>query len=427
MARPRSGVAVKYDADLGVCLYGPTPANPTYRLDFVDPITRRRCQRSRKLQADAFDLWDQTVEYLRVARLAAPVPPVTGPRGEPTVDDLFERLVSRWSDNGCSLRYIQTRVGRYDYRLRPVFGNQTVRDWASSSEGCREVLRTARVQGLAPASVQDLGSLMRGLVTLARELRWIPRSHDPMLGVSYARRSTEQGQGVEFVRESDRPDCAAVERLIGVYEGLAVETGIAWLAERARIGAYAGLRPGERDALRLCDLRPDELGLRVEATFSWPRGYGGPQRKAPKNGKRRWAPVPASTMELLVAHAERRRAAGAADDALLFEDPSRPGLPLSESKTERLHITAALRAGWESVEVRRRAGSRRHLGPDRRPRHTNYSLRHHAAVWLNAQACCRWEAVSRYLGHSSVAFTHARYVRPGAEDDRRTKDTMSRL
>jgi integrase len=426
MGRPRTGLPVKFDQELGLTLYGPTATNPAYRLDYLDPFTGARKQPRRTLEADAFALWDETAEYLRYARLAAPLPNGTRTSAGPTVDDLFEKRLERWVDDECAPHYIETRVGRYDYRLRPVFGDWTVRDWAATSEGCREVLRSARVQGLAPSTVQDLGALMRTMVSLAWELRWIPPGHNPMLGVKYTKGSTDQGQGPEFVRESDRPEFSKVEQLVAAYEELADETGLHWLPVRTLVGAYGGLRPSERDALRVCDVRADDLAVRVEHAISWEKGKG-PVRRPPKNGKVRDVLLPVPTVERLVHLVEQRRAAGCADDALLFEDPERPGMPISESATRRFHIEAALRAKWETVEVRRHEDSRRHLGPDKRPRHTNYSLRHHAAVWMHEVGHYDWADVSRYLGHHSVSFTHAVYVRSGAEADERNRARLRAL
>jgi hypothetical protein len=146
MGRPRTGTPVKYDAELGLTLYAPTPKNPEFRLDYTDPFSLKRKQPGRTLKADAFALWDETVEYLRVARTAAPIPARAGRQGGPTVDDLFDKRVQRWADDQCSQKYIDTRLGRYDYRLRPVFGDWTVRDWAATSDGCREV-ELPRVDG----------------------------------------------------------------------------------------------------------------------------------------------------------------------------------------------------------------------------------------------------------------------------------------
>lgn len=420
---------LKHDGELGCTLYGPTAATPKFRLVYTDPFTGERRQPRRTDRVEAEALWEETLTYLRTARQAAPVPGGRAqgaprprrPGTAPTVDDLFDARLVRWEDDGCTRRYIDTRQGRYDYRIRPVIGALAVRDWAASPEGCREVLRAARVQGLSPRSVQDLGALMRGFVTLGWELHWIPPGHNPMQGVKYVAGSTVQGQGPEYVRPEDRPAYEAVEKLVLAYEELATETGIFWLPERTLVGAHGGLRPAERDALRLCDLRPTDLELAVEWSFEWPRGSAAPVRKRPKNGKSRPVLVPASDMERLVAVAERRRAAGAADDALLFEDPRRPGLPLSEAATRRLHIEAGLLAGWETVEVRRRADAQRHLGSDFRPRHTNYSLRHHAASWMHDEAGFDWADVSRALGHHSVAFTYAVYVRSGADADERNR------
>lgn len=417
---------LKYDGEVGLTLYGPTPSNPKYRLDYVDPLSGDRKQPRRTAEADALALYDETLEYLRIARRAVRVPTTIGRSGAPTVDDLFDQRVRRWQDDGCSTRYIDTRLGRYDFRMRPVFGEWTVREWSTTSEGCRSVLSSARAQGLAPASVQDLGALMRSLVTLGWELRWISPGDNPMRGVKYTAGSTEQGQTGEFVHEDDRPEHAAVEKLILAYEELAVKTGVPWLAERAMVGAYGGLRPGERDALRLCDLRPDDLTVIVDGSYTWPRG-GQVTRKSTKNGKRRRVLLPASTMERLVRLAEEARKAGRGDDALLFADPRSPSLPMHESMTHRLHIDAAIKAGWETVEVRRREESRRHLGPDLRPRHSNYALRHHAAVWMHDIAGFDWPDVSRALGHHSVAFTHAVYVRSGADAEERNRSRLASL
>jgi integrase len=248
-----------------------------------------------------------------------------------------------------------------------------------------------------------------------------------MLGVKYTAGATEQGQQAEFVHERDRPEFSAVEKLILAYDDLAVSTGIPWLAERALVGAHGGLRPGERDALRIRDLRPDKLIVIVDEAFTWPRRAGGPRSKAPKNNKRRQVLLPASTMDRLVRLAERRQAAGALSDALLFEDPRRSWLPLSESTTARLHTAAAIMAGWETVEVRHVTQSQSGLVPERRPRHTNYSLRHHAAVWMHDVAGFDWTDVSRTLGHHSVAFTYAVYVRPGADADERNRGRLASL
>ena len=424
MGRPRSK-PIKWDADVGLALYDMTKTNNCFRLDYLDPFDGARKQPTRVDESDAFRLWDETVTYLRTARHAVPLVAPSGTRSAPTVRDLFDKRIERWVEDKCQQHYINTRVGRFDYRLAPVFGDQLVRDWASSSAGCREVIRIARVHGLAPSSIQDLGVLMRNLVTLGRELRWIQPGYDPMQGVKYTASATQQGELAEFVREDDRPEFAAVEALIEQYEEIAMERGILWLPVRALVAAHGGLRPGEQDALRISDLRADELIVCVNSAFSYPRrSCDGPIRKLPKNGKQRRVLLPSSTIERLLELAERRLAAGASHDSLLFEDPRRPGLPLSEAATRRLHIEAGVRAGWETVKVRRDPNAKRHLGPDLRPRHPSYSLRHHAAIWMHEVAGFDWTDVSLALGHHSVAFTLSVYVRSGAEAEVRNRERL---
>src|SRR5690606_18107019 len=116
MGRPRTGAPLKYDAELGLTLYGPTPTNSTYRLDYTDPFTEDRKQPRRTAKAEAYALWDETVEYLRSARLAVPFPEAQRRGVGPTVDDLFDKRIERWNDDECAEHYISTRAGRYDYR-----------------------------------------------------------------------------------------------------------------------------------------------------------------------------------------------------------------------------------------------------------------------------------------------------------------------
>jgi integrase len=417
---------IKLDADLGLRLYAPTPTNPKYRLTYVDPMTGRRHQPTRHLADEADALWDETVAYLRAARHAAPL--VDGRRRTGvTVDDVFDALVVRWQDDERSPRYINNRLGNYDYRIRPVCGHLTVREWGRSTDACREVLRRARVDGLARSSVQDLGAVMSRLRTLAWEKRWLARDADPMLGVRYSASATEQAQTVDFVHEADRPTFEAVDALMVAYAELAEETGIFWLPERALTGAQAALRPGERDALRLRDLDPDRCTVRVERATLWLPNGGGLVYKPPKNGKRRHVIVAGSAMERLVAVADRRRDDGAGPDDLLFADPECPDQPLSESKTRRLHIAAALAADWPAIEVRRDPDARRHLGPDLRPRHSNRSLRHHAASYMFHKMGYDWACVARYMGHPNQAFTMSRYVRSGSDADERNIELARNL
>ncbi len=388
---------VKVDDDLGIRLYGPTPSNHKFRVDYTDPFTGQRYQPRRTAEADAFALWDETVEYLSAARHATQLgaTPADGAAtvdrsGGPVVDDLFAKLEARWRRLHRSERYIQNRSNLYANRIRPVIGHLGVRAWGSSTEHCEIVIGNALTDGLAPASVQNVGSLMRGLVSQAWRERWLPRSTDPMEDVPYVAAPGEQGQSLAFVPESDRPSTDAVERLLAAYDKIGERVGIPWLADRAATGAYGGLRPSEQDALRINDLDvvPGKPIVRIDETFTCPRGRKGeaPLSAPTKNRRSRRVRLPRSRYDRLVARAIELRAAGLADDALLFSDPNDPYRPLGESLSRRLFIEAALDAGWETVAVQRdpngqRASKgQRPQGPDRRPKHVYYTLRHHSVT-----------------------------------------------
>lgn len=92
---------IKFDDDLGIKLYGPTPSNPKFRIDYTDPLTGQRYQARRNDKADAFALWDETVEYLTAARYATRVASATNAglavvdrSGGPVVDALLLRASS---------------------------------------------------------------------------------------------------------------------------------------------------------------------------------------------------------------------------------------------------------------------------------------------------------------------------------------------
>jgi integrase len=429
---------IKLDDDLGAKLYGPTPSNPKFRLDYTDPLTGQRCQPRRTHKGDAFALWDEVTEYLSTARYATRVVSATEAglavvdrSGGPIVDDLFAKLQARWQRLHRSPRYIQNRSNLYENRIHPVIGTLGVRAWGTSTEHCEIIVGNALTDGLAPASVQNVGSLMRGLVSQARRERWLPRSADPMEDVPYVAPPGEQGQGRAFVLESDRPSTAAVERLLDAYDVVGEHHGIPWLADRAATGAFGGLRPSEQDALRINDLGvvPGKPRIRIDETFTCPRGRKGePPLSAPtKNRRTRLARMPRSRYERLVARAELLRAAGLADDALLFADPCDPYRPLGESLSRRLFIEAALSADWETVAVKRSKTAKRDLGPDRRPRHVYYTLRHHSVGWMLDVVGMNWPAISRTLGHHSVAFTHAVYERSDSDADDRIDERLEEL
>lgn len=427
---------IKFDSDLGLTLYAPTPGSPKYRLDYLDPFTGQRCQPRRTNRADAFVLWDEVVDYLTTATYATRVASaeaaglvVVDRSGGPVVHDVFAKLQARWRRLHRSERYVQNRSNLYANRIAPVVASLGVREWGSSTEHSEIIIGNALTDGLAAASIQNIGSLLRGMVSQAWRERWLPRSLNPMEDVPYVAPPGEQGQERAFVPEHDRPSTAAVERLLATYDRIGERVGIPWLADRAATGAYGGLRPSEQDALRINDLRPDEPGVYVDETFTCPRGRKGqaPLSAPTKNRRRRTVRLPWSHYQRLEARATALRAAGLADDALLFADPADPYRPLGETQSRRLFLEAALAAGWETVTVRRSATAKRHHGPDKRPRHVYYTLRHHSVGWMRDVVDMDWADISRTLGHHSVAFTHAVYERCDADAQDRIRRRLMEL
>lgn len=439
MSSKKSGnKPIKFDADLGIKLYGPTPSNRKFRFDYVDPLTGRRYQPRRTDKGEAFALWDETIEYLTAAHYATRVASasdtglvVVDRSGGPIVDDLFAKLQARWQRLHRSERYRQNRANLYSNRIAPVIGGLGVRAWGASTEHSEIIIGNALTDGLAPASIQNVGSLMRGLVSQAWRERWLPKSANPMEDVPYVAPPGDQGQGRAFVPESDRPSTDAVERLLAAYDEVGKRHGISWLADRAATGAYGGLRPSEQDALRINDLDmvPGKPRIRIDETFTCPRGRKGqaPLSAPTKNRRSRLAWLPRSRYDRLVARAEVLRSAGHADDALLFADPSDPYRPLGESMSRRLFIEAALAADWETVTVKRSTSAKRHIGPDRRPRHVYYTLRHHSVGWMLDVVGMSWPDISRTLGHHSVAFTHAVYERSDSDATDRIAQRLQEL
>lgn len=426
----------KFDADLGLKLFRPTTGTPKWRLDYVDPLTGERCQPRRTSKADALQLWDDTVEYLRAAKHATRVASaqsvglvIVNRSGGPVVDDLFAKVVARWKRLHATERYVQTRVGMYRYRIQSVVGGLTVREWGSTTEHNEKVIDRALTDGLAPSSLQNVGSLLRMLVSQAWRERWLPRTVNPMEDVPYVSAAEEQGEERCFVPEDERPSTEAVWRLVEKYDVLGDEVGVPWLGDRARVAAFGGPRPGEQDALRIDDLRPEYGGIYVDEAFSAPRGRRGqpPLLKSTKNRRRRLVRLPRSVFERLEARADGLLAAGLPPTALLFADPRDAFLPLNETTSRRLFVEAALAAGWTTVPVRRDPDAKRHLGPDRRPRHVYYTLRHHAASWMHEVAEMAWRDVSKALGHHSTAFTLAVYERSDADSQERIRLKLDEL
>jgi integrase len=406
--------------DSGVSLYAPTPTFTRFRLVYRDPLTGARCQPGYPDRESAEEPFQQAVAYVTAAMHAAPAYKPTG--RAVLVDDLFERVVERWKLGGKSARYVEKRKGTYRKWIKPVCGRLEIRSWSATDRYCLQVLANARDAGLARSTRQDIGALLRRLVTVGWMDSCLPRTADPMFGVQYSAKRSADDEGLNYVLPSARPSTANVSLLVGEFDREGLATGRPWLRLMPEVAGYGGLRFGELTALRARDVRDAPFGVRVETAWSWSK-TSGPVLGPPKNGRRRLVLLPASLRQRLLARAEEvERTQG--PDGLLFPSPKGPDAPFSNDAFATIFRRCARAAGWhckpDYVTPKGQKVKGRPIIPFR-------NLRHHAATWMHDVAGYDWVDVSRSLGHASVAFTQSRYVRPAEDAERRNAARMAEL
>lgn len=170
--------------DCGVALYAPTTKVKSHRVVWTDPFSGQRSNRRYATRELADEAFEATVAYVKAAR--AKVGPVKVTRGgPPTVDDLFAAVEQRWKQKNVTARYIEKRRGIYLTWIQPLVGSMAVHEWGSTDQHCLAVLAAARVRGCSPSTVQNIGSLLRLMVTVAHKSGLLPRTMQPMDDVDY--------------------------------------------------------------------------------------------------------------------------------------------------------------------------------------------------------------------------------------------------
>ena len=406
--------------DLGVDLYAPTETFASFRLVWRDPFTGKRPNRRYADRATAEAAYEQTVAYVRGAASVG----TTGGRrsGPPTVDDLFAAVQERWRLKGRKDRYMEKRAGTYRTWIAPTCGSLTVLDWGSTDEHCLRVLAAARKAGRADATVQNIGALLRLLVSTAWARKMLPTTTDPMRGVEYVAGRKADDEAAVYVPPSARPTTEMVRALAEAFDARGAEDGRSWLGLMVRVAAFGGLRLGELTALRVSSYDAERNALVVSEAWGHSKAAGA-KRQTPKNGRRRTVLLPGSVADAMakrVAEVE----ADQGTDGLLFPGPKGATHPFTEGELRRVFERAARAAGWACEPDGRTPKGQVRKG---RPVIPWRNLRHHAAVWLHETAGYDWADVSRNLGHHSVAFTQARYVRPSADAEERNLKAMKSL
>lgn len=248
------------------------------------------------------------------AHLASAVPlgPTAG--GARTVAALARSY--RQALTGRSLRYQERQDSILRTWVLPHLGHLSVAAWTPAHS--ESVINAARAK-LAPATVQNIGSCLRSLVTFAHKSRWLSREVDPMWRVSYSIKPEHQGEAPGFIPRDELPNDEQCEALSAAF----VDLGAPEWALAMRLASRSGVRWGELIALRPCDIDFEPHRV-VRVSRSVEQSRQGLAFKAPKNAQRRTTIFPASLTPTLRTHVEVV-AAKAGPEALLF--PGRTGRP----------------------------------------------------------------------------------------------------
>jgi hypothetical protein len=253
----------------GTRIHAPSPSEARYRVVATDPVSGERifvkCRTEDAARAKAREL-DQFIAQ------SAPIrdPHEAGPR---SVDRLAGRHIEDHL-SGLSVRFREKQVYLLGRWVLPRLGARTVTAWTPTDSAA--VIAAVRRAGGSDAVVQDVGAVMRALVTHARRLRWLTaQSEDPMWIVGYAKTASIQGAASVYVPHRR------------------------W-ALAMRLTHRAGLRWGELVALQAQDIEFQPARVVQVRRAVEQRTRGPPRLKAPKNGKVRTTIFPKSLTNDLV-------------------------------------------------------------------------------------------------------------------------------
>lgn len=397
--------------------YAPTPGALKGRVTFRDPETGRPTRRTPEDGVSLDELFDTIERHFdqRVA-LATHVADGNGNKTRRTMEALGALYLQKLADLGRDREYIRNRKTLLTKFVYPVIGDVLVADW--STEHSEKVLTYGR-KHVGEARVEDIGSTLSGLRGVAQAKRpggrWLSRDDDPLEGVSYARRSREQGAHRSYVPPRVRP---ATERVNGAIAKSTQLSVWDWMPDIISVAAFCaprlseqlGLRPWDVDfELRLIDINgvwvteheADERGARR-------RRY---RRLYTKNGQRRFAPYAGSQHEMLLARCRI---------ALCLPDDASEVVVMETITAERARRAALTSTGdWRDFQCPTREET--WLFPDHSgvpptrelfndywhkvrdavnwPKYIPYkNLRHHAAMWWRSLGF-DWDTIATWDGH----------------------------
>lgn len=362
----------------GTKIYGPSDAEPRYRVIARDPSGKRIFHRF--WSDDEARRRARSIEQALEASVCLP-----GRLDAPaTVGQLIDRYLARLGTR--STRYAERQEYLLRVWVRPVLETRPLDSWTPSDSEL--VLDRAR-ETLAKSTVQNVGSAMRAVVTFAFKNRWLAREQDPMWLVRYSPTADHQGEAVGFVERVSLPTDEQCARL---FEALEDQGHPTW-ALAMRLKHRSGARWGELVALRPSDLTfsPQRIVRIHRAVEQSQEGFA---IKATKNHQRRASIFPASLVEPLTELCSDTERLGG-PDALLF--PGNDGGYANRRTFQRYWARAARSADWPMKST---TSALWHP----------HDLRHVAACWLLFDVGLDPAAVSQLLGHANAAFTLSRYV-----------------
>lgn len=385
----------------GTRIYAPSPREERYRVVASDPVSGERifvkCRTEEQARAKAREL-EQFIAQ------SAPIrdPHEIGPR-------TVERLAARYTDDhlsGLSMRFREKQTYLLRRWVLPRIGHTKVTAWTPADSSA--VIASVRRAGSSDALVQDVGAVMRALVTHARRLRWLTaQSEDPMWMVRYAKKSAVQGASAVYVPRSALPTDEDCNALFNAMEDLGHHR---W-AVAMRLVHRTGLRWGELAALQAHDIEFEPARIvHVRRAVEQPT-RGPASLKTPKNGKTRTTIFPKSlTGDLRELVDETVESDG--PEGLLFRSAS--GRIIRRSNFQQVWIRTADRAGWPmATPLRRSAGyGEAHKGWrwTGAAKWSPHDLRHVAACWMLFDLRLDPAVVADKLGHADPNFTIKRYI-----------------
>ncbi len=340
---------------------------PGYQAQVYSPRDRRTIRKTLPTLADARAWRAEAQSALRRGTLRAPTRTTLAEAAREWVEAARANVVRTRSGEPYKPSALRAYGQALSTKLLPELGH--LRLSAITRNSIQDLIDRLVAEGLAPSTVRNailpLRAIYRRLISRSEVLL------NPTLGLALP--------AVRATRER----VAHPTEAQALLEALRPEDRPVWAT-----ALYAGLRRGELQALRWCDVDLEAGLIRVERSWDAKEGPILPKSRA---GRRR---VPLARP--LRAHLAAHRLRGSLERELVFGRDG--GKALASDALTRRARTAWRRAGLAPIGL--------------------HECRHTYAAFMIA-AGVNAKALSSYMGHSSITVTLDRYghLMPGNEDE----------